>query len=263
MTEPAEIHLCFSDYRLGIIRFPHVTDLRASRAIDGLVLNLSAEVELNLHEKLIGRPMVSNVRVTVSSFDEEVGIAEDVGVHIAKTKGPLVLPLRLSAAAVRTIEHKRSGGPVPVSLDIEACVSVLRDTPIFRHFWHDLDEHADPVLDSQGQHVVKAVVGEPTRQRDTVRLVLDAISWSHMLKATGFGENVFVEIPLPPSPGPPWDEVWKALRTARDALNRGGTTAWKLAVSECRVALEKWQDIEAVDHGDGGLTANRLGAREN
>ena len=42
-----------------------------------------------------------------------------------------------------------------------------------------------------------------------------------------------------------------ALRAARDALNKGGTTGWKSVIAECRTALEIWRTIEAPDLGPG------------
>lgn len=258
MNGQVEVRLTFVNYSLGTIRFLHLSQVRANRAIDGLTLYLPGEVELDLNEKLIGRPMVAGVRATVSYRDELVGVAEDHMVYVAKRKASLDLPLRMSAGAVRTIEHRRAGGVVPMTVDLEVVLSILRDAPIFRRSWDDgMNEHAEPVLDQSGQHVLKALTEEPSVHRDRVQITFDPLPWANMLKATGFGDNVFVEIPLPPNSGPPWDEVWKALQAARDALNRGGSTAWKTVVSECRIALEKWEVIEKVDHGPGGLTANR------
>ena len=72
-----------------------------------------------------------------------------------------------------------------------------------------------------------------------------------MLHETGLGDNVVVEIPLPPNPSPEWAPIWQAIATARDSLARGGDTAWKSAIVECRHALELWQKLEREDHGPG------------
>lgn len=75
--------------------------------------------------------------------------------------------------------------------------------------------------------------------------------WIDRLRKIDFLENVLIEIPLPTSPASPWDEVWKALVDARNAFEKGGTTAWKDSIVSCRLALEKWQKIEKEDMGAG------------
>lgn len=75
--------------------------------------------------------------------------------------------------------------------------------------------------------------------------------WVEQLRKIDFLENILIEIPLPTSPAFPWNEVWKALVDARDAFEKGGTTAWKDSVVSCRLALEKWQGIEKEDMGPG------------
>src|SRR5215213_2701376 len=75
--------------------------------------------------------------------------------------------------------------------------------------------------------------------------------WIDRLRKIDFLENVLIEIPLPTSPNSPWDDVWKAIVDAREAFEKGGTTAWKDCIVSCRLALEKWQNIEKEDMGAG------------
>lgn len=75
--------------------------------------------------------------------------------------------------------------------------------------------------------------------------------WVDRLRKIDFLENILIEIPLPSSPNSPWDEVWKAMVDAREAFEKGGTTAWKDCIVSCRLALEEWQKIEKEDMGAG------------
>src|SRR5262249_49230904 len=75
--------------------------------------------------------------------------------------------------------------------------------------------------------------------------------WVKMLRGLGVAENVLVEVPLPGSPSPDWDGVWKALVDARNAFEQGGSTGWKGCVTAVRLALETWQGIEKEQMGPG------------
>lgn len=78
--------------------------------------------------------------------------------------------------------------------------------------------------------------------------------WVGMLRSIGAAENVLVEIPLPGSPSPDWDEVWRGLVDARNAFEQGGSTGWKGCVTGVRLALEKWQQLEPEDKGPGWVS---------
>lgn len=78
--------------------------------------------------------------------------------------------------------------------------------------------------------------------------------WIDRLREIDFLENVLIEIPLPTNPGSPWEDVWKATVDARDAFEKGGTTAWKDSIVSCRLALEIWQKIEPEDKGPGWVS---------
>ena len=119
------------------------------------------------------------------------------------------LALRLPAQVLRSLERRRNGSDIVMSLHVEARLCVLRDVPIFR----DVGAGIEPVVEN-GRQVLRPVQGEPVLSVGSVTLTLEALAWANMLNATGFGENVFVEIPIPPSPGPPWDDVWRSARHA-------------------------------------------------
>lgn len=79
-------------------------------------------------------------------------------------------------------------------------------------------------------------------------------TWVEMLRGLGVVENVLVEVPLPGSPSPDWDEVWRGLVDARNAFEQGGSTGWKGCVTGVRLALEKWQKLEPEDKGPGWIS---------
>jgi hypothetical protein len=81
--------------------------------------------------------------------------------------------------------------------------------------------------------------------------------WVDVLRRLGVAENVLVEVPLPPSPGEPWNAVWQSLTDARNAFERGGTTGWQATVTAVRHALDAWRKIEGEDSGPGGGTARK------
>jgi hypothetical protein len=81
--------------------------------------------------------------------------------------------------------------------------------------------------------------------------------WVMMLRVLGVAENVLVEVPLPGSPSPDWDGVWKGLIDARSAFEQGGSTGWKACVTGVRLALERWQKIEKEQMGAGWVKPNQ------
>lgn len=79
-------------------------------------------------------------------------------------------------------------------------------------------------------------------------------TWVEMLRGLRVAENVLVEVPLPGSPTPDWDEVWRGLVDARNAFEQGGSTGWKGCVTGVRLSLEKWQKLEPEDKGPGWVS---------
>jgi len=84
-----------------------------------------------------------------------------------------------------------------------------------------------------------------------VKHSVDRDDWVDLLRQGGWGDSVLLEVPLPSQPEPAWDEVWKAVRLAREALDRGGPTGWKACVLECRHALDKWGKLQGVANTNG------------
>lgn len=233
----------------GAIEFDDPRDLRARQTFDGLVVAFPMKVEVERPEKLAGLPMLTGVRATISAFSKEIGVAHDPNESYPAGEHDGVLELPIPTSVVRRIETQRDGYAFELNLRVRALLQVLRMVELA----------PDPLKQEQEpqERVAKRVVGEPIRVSGDVRLTVDPQVWATMLNATGLGENVFVEIPLPPRPAPEWQDVWKALRTAREALNRGGANAWKSVVTESRLALEKWAELEQPDQGPGWQAPSR------
>lgn len=75
--------------------------------------------------------------------------------------------------------------------------------------------------------------------------------WTTMLRQLNLRDAVVVEIPFSSEPSTAWEAIWDALRDARNAFDKGGTTGWKSCVANVRHALELWQEAEPVNFGPG------------
>jgi len=82
-------------------------------------------------------------------------------------------------------------------------------------------------------------------------------SWVSTLRQIGFQDCVIVEIPYPSDSPHQWEPVWNALRDARNAFDKGGSTACKDSATSVRLALERWRDIEKEDMGPGWKPPSR------
>lgn len=211
----------------GRITFPQApTALRARRIFDGLAFTIPMVASLDEDPKPF---QVSQIRATVLFQGIDLGVAFDFKVHDSRRSNDGSLELRLPTHAIRHIERVRAGGNVTFELHLHCELSRL-------------------VPQKEGPFVLQTEL-QPNDFKGTVTYPKEL--WVNLLNETGFGENVVVEIPLPPNPGPSWQPIWKALATARDGLKYGGDTAWKAAIVECRHALELWQKLEREDHGPG------------
>lgn len=235
------LNLLAGGYGVGEVTFPRA-GLIAHRAIAGLLLDLPFEIVLRSHvqarERLYPLPevVVVGVRLSISLGQDElaVGVAEDRYSTPTESRG--TCRFRLPADAVWEIERRRESGPLRFAATATAT--------IFR-------THAFEVTNLQGERDRERLLSLPEDSREALELEYGAHEWQRVLNAAGFGEHVTVQIDLPMTPPAPWDSVWKAVREAREALHGGGTSGWKACVSACRLALERWREIEPEDHGTG------------
>jgi hypothetical protein len=215
---------------IGSLRvFSDARQLRATRIADGLTLLLPAEANFpygNAHEPC---GYLTDVHATLFHNGIEVGVGVNSGFHWGQGDFAFSIPIRLTAAVIAVIERVRSGGSLALRLQVTAKSGLVR---------RDTDT---------------GVLTMPTMLSGNFDVEFERDRWVDLLRSTGWGENVVLEVALPPQPEAPWDGVWCAVRLAREALDRGGPSGWKACIAECRNALEKWRDIEPLD--TGGETA--------
>lgn len=205
------------------IMLPRANPLHAQKLVDGVALTIPMDIEVTEQPPF----QIANIRSIVSFEGTEVGIAHDYNIYGPCRQKSTELVARLPSNAVRHIERVRAGGAAKFSLKIycEATRLFPKDDKVF------------------------GTAPQSFSFVETVSYPREA--WVTMLNATGLGDNIVVEIPLPPCPNDEWQPIWKAIATARDSLKHGGETAWKSALVECRHALELWHNLEQEDHGPG------------
>lgn len=205
------------------VLLPQAHPLRAKKLVDGIALTIPMEIEVTKQPAF----QISDIRCIVSFEDAEICTALDYNIYGPGRHCSTELVAHLPANAIRHIERIRAGAAAKFSFKVYCNV-----TRVF--------EKEEKVFGTVPQSFsFDATVSYPRE------------AWVGMLNATGMGDNVVVEIPLPPCPSDEWRPIWKAIATARDSLKHGGETAWKSAIVECRHALESWQKLEQEDHGPG------------
>jgi len=212
---------------VGQVDFLRPPALTGYRTWDGLAFTLPTRVSID-GPKDDSMATLANLGATVVFKGVEVGVAHDAGLYASPEDREGSLVLRLRADIVRAIDRARNGLPLEFDLDIFGHLQVLHRTGLQR-----------PSDQRRGPHHPK------------VRVNYDAHAWTNLLMSTGLGDNVVVEIALPPKPGGPWDSIWDGLQRAREHLLRGGEGAWKGAIMEARQALDEWRQHEAPDQGPG------------
>ena len=162
---------------LGEVVFVRPTRLKAWKTFDGLAVVLPTSVQIDLEGDAIA--ILSGLRAIVRLGGSELGVAEDANLYRTGAREAGELILRLHADTVRAAERARNGGPVTFELDVSGHLIWSRQAVL----------QATSVYERQ------------------ISVSYDATTWADMLSTTGLGENVVVEIPLPPSPAAPWDDV--------------------------------------------------------
>lgn len=224
--EPVKIDLKDASQNIGTLIFStDARQLQAARTAGGMIVWFPAEATFPFLAKGSPNPYLTDVRLIVFQGGIEIGIGADPGFHWGQGSRPFAVGVRLTAPVLAAVERVRNGGRVAFRLHVDAKCGL--------------------VVDDGGS----GIVNRPTIVTADVDIELDRDRWVDILHSTGWGENIVCEVALPPRPEPPWDEVWKAVRSARDALDRGGPSGWKACITEARTALEKWRTIEPLDTG--------------
>ena len=240
-----QVYLKLHRYQAGDIRFLQPASLRASRALDGVLLALPTEITLEADKNAKGsRPLLVGITADVTWKGMFVGRAVDTSIYFDGQLGsPGHLTVPVGSTAVWAIERSRDGQDVTFDLEVSAEVTELL-TLADAKLLPGVQEGSVAGAGTKAGRTVEVRSLPLPISRHPVQVQYPAAAWAEMLRMTGLGENVVVEIPLPPAPPPPWDEVWTSVRTARDALARGGSTGWREVVTECRNALDKWDRVE-------------------
>jgi hypothetical protein len=216
--------------------FSDPRQLKAERTVDGLVLQVRGEVHFHFDESpraLNG--YATGMRLTLYQDGVEVGVGDDPGFHWGQGDHQFSVGIRLTAKALAAVERRRGTGPLMLRAGVQVQSGVI--------------------LMHEG---MAGLVSRPVVCEGTFDLEFDRDRWVDLIRTTGWGDNIIVEVALPPTPEPPWDAVWTALRSAREALDRGGPVAWKACITECRTVLETWMAIEPLDTGPGDLAPRML-----
>jgi len=224
--------------------------LQAMRTANGFKLQLPFKLSLAPVVKGDLAPMVSDFRgvIMASTPNERV----EIGHLYSESSCSYTAGYRDRDASVKV--HENTGQMIWLgSLADLAYYNKLRDGGpaqfIIRLEWRLC--HVFPMADSGHMACTLPEWRRPNLGDISVRYSRDI--WVEMLRSLRVAENVLVEIPLPDCPSPEWEEVWKGLREARNALEQGGSTGWKGCVLGVRLALEKWREIESEQMGLGWI----------
>lgn len=220
---------------LGTLEFSSDSrELTVTRTAEGLAFCFPAEANFPSFDEREPCGYLTDVRLTVFQYGVQVGAGADPGFHWGVGERKFKVSVAISAGVLAFIEEARNGRSLAFKFHVDAKTGVVQ-------------KGSSPGLLSMPNIISADIDVEFDRDR-----------WIDLLRTTGWGESIITEISLPTAPTePPWNEVWKTLRLARDALDRGGPAGWKACISECRGALEKWRDIEPLDTG-GQVAANSL-----
>ncbi len=227
--------------RVGSVVFDESPrDLNAQRTPTGFRLLLPTTMNLEWGNDPRRQGMLSNLRCFLHSVGPgsiEIGVARDEGYYTA-AKPRLSVPgnvwWRGDYAVLVLFEKLRDGKPPKFQIQVEA-------------------EYCRLLMDGGSEALRTA----PHPTRGTTEVTYPADVWTRMIRSLGIAETVLIEIPVSQTPPAPWDEAWKYLSEAREALEKGGSTGWNSCVTAVRKALQAWQNIEKEDMGPGWKRADQ------
>jgi hypothetical protein len=243
------------DRIIGSINFDtYSTHLSARRTAAGFVITLPAALTLRLVGRNEPRPVVSNLRGTVSATTGTPGVTLEAG----RLRGEGTYNGSWSEEPGG--ESKRE---IPIlwqgTFEELAVYEKLREGKV-PQLHVNLEGELSYLLDIHPLHQVRSA---PQEFYGHVTVTYHKELWVERLRAIGVLDNVLVEVPLPSSPPAPWDEVWQNLVSARTHFEQGGSTGWSSCILAVRQALEKWRDIEGVNTGPTDPTKRNKAERLN
>jgi hypothetical protein len=214
----------------------------ARRTPNGFVMGIPARLILTWQKEQNAQPFVSNLRARIYVDDNsgtELGTAYDSGFYRASNpqlETDLSFEWRGTMTALQALEKRRTGGPAKLRFECtgEVCWAYPQDN-------HSL---------------LNMFQGIPERIYGSEPVAYPVDTWAEILRNLGAIGNILVEIPLPGAAPLGWDEIYAALEEARRGLARGGEDGFKACVVAVRLALDKWNSLEAPSLGPGANTAN-------
>lgn len=129
---------------------------------------------------------------------------------------PVVINVRCSPRALAEYEDARDGSSVKLRCELRGTIYGL--------------------VQSNGREHMS----DPSPVYVSIDFELPQHIWASMLRPCGLSASVFLEIPLPPSNADRLNDGHRALLSALEAFEHGGTTAWKDSVGHIRPYLEDW-----------------------
>lgn len=244
-----EVEIDVSSRIEGKITFEeNPVNLNVQRTAGGFKLRLPVQIGFYsvLNEEPM--PMLSNLWGTILAGDSPDGSRMEIG--------------RVYSNSWFTGYRRRKEDPSSISPRNESLIwqgsfaelavfEKIRDGKVPKF---EIELHGEFCYLLDGTHPHHRVRTEPQSffaRHGSVQISYPREVWIKMLQSLGVAENVLVEVPLPGSPSPDWNPIWRALVDARNYFEDGGTTGWKGCVASVRLALEKWHDMEKPDMGPG------------
>lgn len=271
MTEDIDIE--FGKGRIGSISFlRNPKHLHAVRTASGFELQVPIIVTLQVRPKdepmlrvdgLRGRVLVKTGNgdsIAVGRLEGDSG--RTAGITSGESyhhKSETHLKWIGSLSDMAYIEKLRNGQAPKLQMDLkgEWCFLLPAVEEITEDKWNRLSEPEQRRLRQYSAFRIRTDSQAVHSRLGFIEVAYPREVWIAMIRKLSIGENVFLEVPLPPSPLDPWNTVWKALVDARNAFEQGGSTGWQATVTSVRLALERWRDIEPENQGPGWVSPNR------
>jgi hypothetical protein len=270
MTEDIEIE--YGPGRIGsisIVRSPN--HLHAVRTASGFEMPVPIAITLRCRPQNEPILLVDRLRGRVFVKDNAdsicVGRLEGESSHSAGISGGESYDYKTDThlkwtgtlADLAYIEKCRDGDAPKLQMEVQGewCFLLPVIDEITEEKWNELSEQQQRRFQQYSHFRIRTDFQRAYSRMGFIEVAYPREVWIAMIRKLGIAENVFLEVPLPPSPADPWTAVWKALVDARNAFEKGGTTGWQGTVTSVRLALEKWRAIEPENQGAGWVSPSR------
>jgi hypothetical protein len=254
---------------ISIVRNPnHLHGVRTASGFElqvPIVLNLRCRPKdepVLLVERLRGRVFVKVNGDSIGVGRLEGDSSRSAGISSGESydyKTDTHLKWTGTLADLAYIEKYRNGDVPKLQMEVEGewCFLLPVVEEVTEDKWNQLSEREQRRLQQYSHFRVRTDSQRIYSRMGSIDVAYPREIWIAMIRKLGIAENVFLEVPLPPSPRDPWNSVWKALVDARNAFEQGGSTGWQATITSVRLALERWRDIEPENQGAGWVRPSR------